>query len=174
MDNPFDKIHIRDLQFRCIIGIDDIERKDKQDVVVNLTLEADLSAACASVSRLGTSSASSISRHAAATAAACRSARAGSLGRQRLHGRKPDCSATSGTGKNTTFFRSGFRDGQDGRQYTWVDRTPYTKAPSDSVDRSNTACHGDHRQRAGPFCPCPGYCRSANTRGPDVPRRTKG
>lgn len=46
MDKPFDQIHIRDLQFRCIIGTDDIERKDKQDVVVNLTLEADLRKAC--------------------------------------------------------------------------------------------------------------------------------
>ncbi|NLH17447.1 MAG: dihydroneopterin aldolase [Phycisphaerae bacterium] len=48
MDKPFDQIHIRDLQFRCIIGIDDIERKDKQDIVVNLTLEADLRKACES------------------------------------------------------------------------------------------------------------------------------
>jgi D-erythro-7,8-dihydroneopterin triphosphate epimerase len=46
MGNPLDKIHIRDLQFRCIIGIEDHERRDKQDVVVNLTLEADLRQAC--------------------------------------------------------------------------------------------------------------------------------
>lgn len=48
MDKPFDQIHIRDLQFRCIIGIDAAERKDKQDVVVNLTLDADLRRACSS------------------------------------------------------------------------------------------------------------------------------
>lgn len=48
MDKPFDQIHIRDLQFRCIIGIDAAERKDKQDVLVNLTLESDLRRACGS------------------------------------------------------------------------------------------------------------------------------
>ena len=48
MDKPFDQIHISDLQFRCIIGIDPPERKDKQDVVVNLTLYADLRRACGS------------------------------------------------------------------------------------------------------------------------------
>jgi FolB domain-containing protein len=48
MDKPFDQIHIRDLRFRCIIGIEPAERKDKQDVVVNLTLFADLRRACAS------------------------------------------------------------------------------------------------------------------------------
>jgi FolB domain-containing protein len=46
MDKPFDQIHIRDLQFRCIIGIEPAERKDKQDVMVNLTLYADLRRAC--------------------------------------------------------------------------------------------------------------------------------
>ncbi len=34
----FDKIHIRDLVVRCIIGIEPIERKEKQDVVINITL----------------------------------------------------------------------------------------------------------------------------------------
>lgn len=48
MDKPFDQIHIRDLRFRCIIGIEPVERKDKQDVVVNLTLYADLRRACGS------------------------------------------------------------------------------------------------------------------------------
>ncbi len=42
MDNPLDRIHIRDLRFRCIIGIEETERREKQDVVVNLTLFADL------------------------------------------------------------------------------------------------------------------------------------
>lgn len=40
-----DKIYIRDLLLRCIVGIFDEERKNKQDVLVNLVLEADLSRA---------------------------------------------------------------------------------------------------------------------------------
>lgn len=40
-----DSILIRDLLVRCIVGINDDERREKQDVVVNLTLTADLSAA---------------------------------------------------------------------------------------------------------------------------------
>lgn len=43
-----DRIHIKDLLLRCIVGIYPEERKDKQDVVVNLTLFADLRAACES------------------------------------------------------------------------------------------------------------------------------
>lgn len=41
-DAPLDRIHIRDLTFRCIIGIFPEERRQKQDVVVNITLCADL------------------------------------------------------------------------------------------------------------------------------------
>ncbi len=37
-----DRIHIRDLLQRCVIGIYDEERRDKQDVVINITLHADL------------------------------------------------------------------------------------------------------------------------------------
>ncbi len=37
-----DQIHIRDLLQRCIIGIYDEERREKQDVVINITLHADL------------------------------------------------------------------------------------------------------------------------------------
>ena len=37
-----DRIHIRDLLQRCIIGIYDEERREKQDVVINITLHADL------------------------------------------------------------------------------------------------------------------------------------
>lgn len=44
-DRPLDRIHIRDLQARCIIGIHDHERANKQDVVVNITLHADLARA---------------------------------------------------------------------------------------------------------------------------------
>ncbi len=47
MDNGnLDKIHIRDLLVRCIVGIYDEERAAKQDVVINITLYADFSAAC--------------------------------------------------------------------------------------------------------------------------------
>ena len=37
-----DQILIRDLQFRCIVGVDQDERRDKQDVVAQITLCVDL------------------------------------------------------------------------------------------------------------------------------------
>jgi dihydroneopterin aldolase/D-erythro-7,8-dihydroneopterin triphosphate epimerase len=37
-----DRIYIRDLAARCIVGINPDERVNKQDVVINLTLHADL------------------------------------------------------------------------------------------------------------------------------------
>lgn len=37
-----DRIHIRDLHLRCIIGIYDEERRDKQDLIINITMYADL------------------------------------------------------------------------------------------------------------------------------------
>ena len=40
-----DKIFIRDLRFRCIIGIDPEERVNKQDVIINLELYSDFSRA---------------------------------------------------------------------------------------------------------------------------------
>ena len=43
-----DRIYIRDLLVRCIIGINPDERKNKQDVLINLTLHADLRKACMS------------------------------------------------------------------------------------------------------------------------------
>lgn len=49
MDNPpLDRIHIRDLLLRCTIGVYDEERREKQDVVINVTLHADLREACGS------------------------------------------------------------------------------------------------------------------------------
>jgi FolB domain-containing protein len=45
---PLDRIHIRDLGTRCIIGVNDDERVNLQDVVINITLHADLRMACAS------------------------------------------------------------------------------------------------------------------------------
>lgn len=46
MTEQTDQIHIRDLRFRCIIGIHEEERRERQDVVVNLTLWVDLALAC--------------------------------------------------------------------------------------------------------------------------------
>ena len=37
-----DRILIRDLSARCILGINEDERREKQDVVINLALGADL------------------------------------------------------------------------------------------------------------------------------------
>ncbi len=37
-----DKIYIRDLSVRCIIGVYDEERRDKQDVIINVVLYTDL------------------------------------------------------------------------------------------------------------------------------------
>jgi len=43
-----DRIYIRDLKLRCIIGIYPDERRERQDVVINVTLETDLAPAAAS------------------------------------------------------------------------------------------------------------------------------
>lgn len=49
MNSPsLDRIYIRDLLVRCIVGIYDEERREKQDVIVNVVMHADLSAAGAS------------------------------------------------------------------------------------------------------------------------------
>ncbi len=48
MSKPLDRIYIRDLQMRCIVGIYPEERTHKQDVVVNVVLSCDLSKAGAS------------------------------------------------------------------------------------------------------------------------------
>ena len=45
-EKTLDRIHIRDLQLRCIIGIFPEERREKQDVIINITLYADLQSAC--------------------------------------------------------------------------------------------------------------------------------
>ena len=37
-----DQILIRDLQFRCVVGIDPEERRDKQDITAQITLDVDL------------------------------------------------------------------------------------------------------------------------------------
>ncbi len=43
-----DRLLIMDLAARCVIGINDEERHEKQDVLINLVLEADLARACRS------------------------------------------------------------------------------------------------------------------------------
>jgi D-erythro-7,8-dihydroneopterin triphosphate epimerase len=43
-----DRIHIRDLAARCIVGFNDWEREKKQDILINVTFHADLAKACAS------------------------------------------------------------------------------------------------------------------------------
>ena len=44
-DAPLDQIHLRDLTLRCIIGTDADERRNKQDVEIHVTLQADLARA---------------------------------------------------------------------------------------------------------------------------------
>lgn len=39
---PLDEIHIYDLKFRCIVGVNEEERLEKQDVVAQITLCLDL------------------------------------------------------------------------------------------------------------------------------------
>lgn len=45
---PLDQIDIRELRFRCIIGVNGDERREKQDVVAHVTIYADLRKACES------------------------------------------------------------------------------------------------------------------------------
>lgn len=48
MGNRLDKIYIRDLLLRCIVGIYPEERTHRQDVIINVVLRCDLRQACAS------------------------------------------------------------------------------------------------------------------------------
>ena len=48
MTDDLDRIHIIDLALRCILGIAAEERREKQDVILNITLHADLRKACQS------------------------------------------------------------------------------------------------------------------------------
>ncbi len=48
VDRRLDKIFIRDLMCRCIVGINPEEREKKQDILINITLFADLRNACLS------------------------------------------------------------------------------------------------------------------------------
>ncbi len=42
---PNDKVFIRDLSARAIIGVNDWERRDKQEVLINIEMSTDVSAA---------------------------------------------------------------------------------------------------------------------------------
>lgn len=42
MSDTLDRIYIRDLRLRCIVGIYPEERTNKQDVIINVTLHCDL------------------------------------------------------------------------------------------------------------------------------------
>ena len=42
------RILISDLSIRCIIGVNEDERREKQDVLINLAISADLNKACKS------------------------------------------------------------------------------------------------------------------------------
>ena len=44
----YDRIHIRDLACRCIVGVNPEERTRKQEILINVTLEANLSQSCES------------------------------------------------------------------------------------------------------------------------------
>ncbi|MCC6797447.1 MAG: dihydroneopterin aldolase [Candidatus Hydrogenedentes bacterium] len=48
MAERLDRIYIRDLATRCIVGINPDERVNKQEVIINIVLETDLSKAGAS------------------------------------------------------------------------------------------------------------------------------
>lgn len=46
MAAELDRVYIRDLEVRCIVGIFPDERREKQDVIINIVLHADLREAC--------------------------------------------------------------------------------------------------------------------------------
>jgi D-erythro-7,8-dihydroneopterin triphosphate epimerase len=48
LDQKMDRIYIRDLALRCIIGVYPEERHEKQDVIINVVLESDHAAAAKS------------------------------------------------------------------------------------------------------------------------------
>jgi len=47
-NDSLDRIYIKDLLIRCVLGIYPEERRDKQDVIINITLHADLNKAAVS------------------------------------------------------------------------------------------------------------------------------
>src|SRR5579884_369916 len=96
-------------------------------------------AAAARRSRLGGVSLLRSKAQALSIAARWRAAAESSVGRQRLHGRKPAASAAAASAKKRTFSRRGRREAQPGRQNTPVVVTPYKKRPSAPASRATTA-----------------------------------
>jgi FolB domain-containing protein len=47
-NNNLDKIYIRDMKLSCIIGINEDERINQQDIIINIIIYTDLSKACKS------------------------------------------------------------------------------------------------------------------------------
>ncbi len=47
-ESALDRIYIRDLLVRCLVGINPDERVNQQDIIINLVLHADLRKACQS------------------------------------------------------------------------------------------------------------------------------
>ncbi len=47
-EEALDRIHIRDLLVRCVVGVNPEERNNAQDVVFNITMHVDLRRACQS------------------------------------------------------------------------------------------------------------------------------
>ena len=47
-NNQLDRIYIQDMKLSCIIGINEDERLNQQDIIVNIIIYADLSKACKS------------------------------------------------------------------------------------------------------------------------------
>src|SRR5208283_5256706 len=45
-DASLDRIRIIDLRLRCIVGVNPEERREKQDIVINIVLHSDLGLAC--------------------------------------------------------------------------------------------------------------------------------
>ena len=66
-------------------------------------------------------------------------------GRQRLQARKPAASAAAQSAWKATFSGRARRDGQEGRQYTPVVLTEYTKRPSCMASRASTAAQRGSR-----------------------------
>lgn len=62
MVGAMDKIHIKEILLRGIVGINPEERINKQDVVISITMQADLSCACKSDDVLDTIDYSSVKK----------------------------------------------------------------------------------------------------------------
>jgi hypothetical protein len=71
-----------------------------------------------------------------------------------LQGRKPAAAASAHVTWNRTFSGRAGREGQDGRQYTPVVLTEYTKVPSADASRATTAAHRGSLVVPATSCAC--------------------